>query len=173
MKKIALVLLRAHTESGSEPIEFKYSLKILTEFQTQIDLYNVHSEDALSELQSEKYEALILLATPHASSNPTLEKIILSFYQHSKPIGAISFAALVVAKILTKYNPLITIGETSELIPTLTKMKVQHELCPSTDYIADRDCKLLSTPGTMNSHATPSDVYAGIKLMLKELVEMA
>lgn len=173
MKKIALIHLRAHNESGSEPIEILNVLKILAEFQAQVDFFNIVIEEHLSELQTKNYDALILFATPNAVSNSILEKIVLDFYHQSKPIGNLASAALLVARILKKYNPLITIGETSELIPALAKIKIQHELCPSNDYITDRDCKLLSTPGTLNSHSTAADVYSGIKLMTKELMEMA
>jgi enhancing lycopene biosynthesis protein 2 len=103
----------------------------------------------------------------------TLEKVILKFHQQSKPIGAICIAPIVVAQVLKKYKPLITLGETSDLIPQLTKMNIQHENCPSTDYITDRDCKLLTTPAYMNDDVTPHSVYTGIRLMIKELVEMA
>jgi len=103
----------------------------------------------------------------------TLEKIILKFHQQSKPIGAICIAPVVVAQVLKKYKPLITLGETSDIIPRLEKMNIQHEKCPSTDYITDRDCKLLTTPAYMNENVTPHSIYTGIRLMIKELVEMA
>lgn len=93
-----------------------------------------------------------------------LKTLILKFYQQSKPIGAIGLASLIVAQALKKSKPLITLGETSDLIPQLSKLNIQHEACPSNDYITDRDCKLLSTP-----HA----VSTGVQLMIKELVEMA
>jgi enhancing lycopene biosynthesis protein 2 len=103
----------------------------------------------------------------------SLEKIILKFHQQSKPIGAICVAPFIVAQVLRKHKPLITLGETSDLITQLKKMNIQHENCPSTDYITDRDCKLLTTPAYMNNDVTPYSVYTGIRLMIKELVEMA
>lgn len=102
-----------------------------------------------------------------------LQEIILQFHQQSKPIGAICISPFLVAQVLKKFNPLITLGESSELIPRLKKMNIQHEACPSNDYITDRDCKLLTTPAYMNEEVSPFQVYTGIRLMIKELVEMA
>ena len=100
-------------------------------------------------------------------------KVIAKFHQQSKPIGAICISPFLVGNILRSFHPLITLGETSELIPRLEKLKIQHEKCPSNDYITDRECKVLSTPAYMNPNATPFEVYTGIRLMIKELVEMA
>lgn len=94
----------------------------------------------------------------------SLKTLILKFHQQSKPIGAIGLASIIVAQVLKKSKPLITLGETSDLIPQLSKLNIQHEACPSNDYIADRDCKLLSTPHSVST---------GVRLMIKELVEMA
>lgn len=108
----------------------------------------------------------------HFSVHEQLAKVIESFYEKSKPIGAICIAPLLVAQVLKKNNPIITLGETSDIIPLLNKTTIQHEVCPTNDFITDRDCKIISTPAYMNQ-ASASDVYTGIRLMVKELVEMA
>lgn len=105
--------------------------------------------------------------------HPQLEKIILRFHEKSKPLGAICIAPLIVAQVLKKYSPTITLGEQSDLIASLSKINTQHESCPSSDFITDRDCKLISTPAYMNEQASPYEVFTGIRLMIKELVEMA
>jgi enhancing lycopene biosynthesis protein 2 len=142
---------------------------------------------SIEELNPDDFDALVLPGgsgvlknlTTYATDgdkfkvHATLEKIILKFHQQSKPIGAICIAPVIAAQVLKKYKPLITLGETSDIIPRLEKMNIQHENCPSTDYITDRDCKLLTTPAYMNDDVTPHSVYTGIRLMIKELVEMA
>lgn len=105
--------------------------------------------------------------------NPLFQDVVLKFHEQSKPIGAICIAPFLVAQVLKSHKPLITLGETSELIAVLPKFGIQHEKCPSQDYITDRDCKVLSTPAYMNDEATPFQVYTGIRLMVKEIVEMA
>ena len=142
---------------------------------------------SIEELNPDDYDALVLpggsgllknlsnfsIDNEKFSVHLSLEKAILKFHEQSKPIGAICIAPFLVAQVLKKYHPLITLGETSELIPRLKKMNIQHENCPSNDYITDRDCKLLSTPAYMNDEVTPFEVHTGIRLMIKELVEMA
>lgn len=108
----------------------------------------------------------------HFTVNEQLSKIIEAFHQTSKPIGAICIAPLLVAQVLKKHNPIITLGQTSDIIPLLSKTTIQHESCPAYDFITDRDCKIISTPAYMDP-VSPNDVYAGIRLMIKELVEMA
>ena len=142
---------------------------------------------AIDELIPEDFDALVIPGGSGLLKNLTtfssngenfkvhaaLEKIVLKFHEQSKPVGAICLAPFLVAQVLKKFKPLITLGETSELILHLKKMNTEHENCPSTDYITDRDCKLLSTPAYMNEDVTPFAVYTGIRLMIKELVEMA
>lgn len=141
----------------------------------------------LTNLNSHNYDALVIpggsgLLT-HLTTwteektkfkvHPLLEKIILEFFKQSKPIGAICIAPLLVGQVLASYHPTITLGEKSEIIPLLKQMNIQHETCPASDYITDRDCKILSTPAYMDEAATAFNVYTGIKLLTKELVEMA
>lgn len=102
-----------------------------------------------------------------------LTRVVEEFHEQSKPIGAICIAPFLVAQILRKHEPLITLGESSDLIPALKKMGIEHELCPSTDFITDRVCKIVSTPAYMNTNPSPFEVSSGIKLMIKELVEMS
>ncbi len=141
----------------------------------------------INELNPEIYDALVLPGGSGMLKNlstwlvdkekfeihSALQNVILKFYQQSKPIGAICISPFLVAHVLKNHKPLITLGQSSELISTLSQFDIQHEACPSEDYITDRDCKVLSTPAYMNDHATPFEVYTGIRLMIKELVEMA
>lgn len=105
--------------------------------------------------------------------HPELTRVVEEFHRESKPIGAICIAPFLVAQILKDHGPLITLGETSELISNLKKMGIEHEFCPSNDFITDRVCKIVSTPAYMNDQSSPFEVYSGIKLMIKELVEMS
>jgi enhancing lycopene biosynthesis protein 2 len=179
MKKIALIQLGAVNQNGSD-ITANINAS-LSEYDTQTILFST-----IEELNADDFDALIIPGNSHLLQDlttfntdgerfkvhETIEKIILKFYQQSKPIGVIGIAAVVAAQVLKKNRPLITLGETSDFISKLNKMNIQHEKCPSTDYITDRDCKLLSTPADMNE-VTSRSAYTGIRLMIKELVEMA
>lgn len=102
-----------------------------------------------------------------------LTRVIETFHSQSKPIGAICIAPLLVAKVLEVHKPFITLGEESGLIAELSKTQIQHEACPSNDFITDRDCKLVTSPAYMNEKYSPFEVYQGIRSLIKEVVEMA
>lgn len=199
MKKIAVILLSPGHKEGSEVTEVVSARIALSEFDVETSYFSL-SETLdesqkisrgeslpLTELNPDKFDAIVLpggsgmlkkfstWATEQENFkiNPILQKIILKFHSQSKPIGAICISPFLVGNILRQFRPLVTLGETSELIPRLEKMNIQHEKCPTQDYITDRDCKVLSTPAYMNSKVSPFQVYTGIRLMIKELVEMA
>lgn len=141
----------------------------------------------ITELNPDSYDALVIPGGTglllHLTDFPTnniklkvnsdLEKVIQAFHQQSKPIGAICIAPLLVGKALEVHKPLITLGEVSPMIDLLKQTKIDHEMCPSTDFITDRECKIVSTPAYMNDKYSPFEIYTGIRLMVKELVEMA
>lgn len=164
--------------------EFKAQFKIFA-FDTQTPL-NHHELHPLEQLNSNEFDALVMPGgignATHISTwskdkmkmnvNPTVEKIIKEFYEQSKPIGAICMAPIVVAKVLAKHNPNITLGEEFPEQKIVESWKVTVEQCPSDDYITCRDTKVITTPAYMND-ATPFQVFTGIRGLTKELVEMA
>ncbi len=164
--------------------EFKAQFKIFA-FDTQTAL-NHHELHPLEQLNPNEFDALVLpggagnatyISTWKTDKikmtvNPTVEKIIKEFYEQSKPIGAICMAPIVVAKVLAKHNPNITLGEEFPEKNIVESWKVTVEECPSTDYITCRDTKVITTPAYMND-VTPFQVFTGIRGLTKELVEMA
>ncbi len=186
MKKIALITIGLVVENGRDPSETMNASLALTELNAKISFFSLsknfsienHHSLSIEDLNPDDFDAIVMTGGTASldglsNTNEKLEEIILKFHQQSKPIGVISIASLVVAQILKKIKPLITLGETSKHIANLAKMNIEHEMCPSNDYITDRHCKLISTPASMNESATPLSIYTGIYLMIKELVEMA
>lgn len=193
MKKIA-VLAVGFAPGQSEITETISLLISLSELKAQFQIFafdrstplNHHELHPLEELNPANFDALVMPGgagnTTQISTwakdkvkmtvNPTVEKIISKFYEDSKPIGAICIAPIVVAKVLAKHKPNITLGEDFSETAVLEKWNVSVEKCPSTDYITDRDTKVITTPAYMND-ATPFQVYTGIRAFTKELVEMA
>lgn len=193
MRKIA-VLAVGFGPGQSEITETISLLISLSEFKAEFKIFafdrttplNHHELYSLEELNPANFDALVLPGgvgnATHISTwakdkvkmtvNPTVEKIISKFYDDSKPIGAICMAPIVVAKVLAKRKPNITLGEDFSETEIVEKWNVSVEKCPSTDYITDRDTKVITTPAYMND-ATPFEVYTGIRAFTKELVEMA
>jgi enhancing lycopene biosynthesis protein 2 len=173
MKTIALIAFRADDHKTSDPV-LDNTLTQLSEFKTDITFF---SADAEINFENQNFDALILYTNLKSVDsfrhNPQFEALILPFYQQSKPIGAIGSVAVLVAHALKKHHPLIAINESLDLITALQKNRIQYEICPSNDYITDRDCKLLSTPANMNTETSLEETCIGVRLLLKELVEMA
>lgn len=193
MRKIAILAV-GFAPKQSEITETISLLISLSEFKAQFKIFafdlttplNHHELHSLDSLNPKDFDALVMpggsgngtLISTWANDknkmtvNPTVEKIIKQFHEESKPIGAICMAPIVVAKVLAKHNPNITLGEDFSDSHFVESWKVTVEKCPSTDYITCRDTKVITTPAYMND-ATPFQVYTGIRAFTKELVEMA
>jgi enhancing lycopene biosynthesis protein 2 len=105
--------------------------------------------------------------------HPQVEKAILDFYKQSKPIAAICIAPTLVAKVLGKHHVNITLGNDKEAIQEVEKTGAQHVECPVTDYITDREHKVITTPAYMYGAAKSHEVFQGISGLVKEFIEMA
>ena len=105
--------------------------------------------------------------------HPLVEKAIVDFHKQSKPIAAICIAPTLVAKTLGKHRVSLTIGSDPETAQEIEKTGAQHIDCPVTDYISDREHKIISTPAYMYGSAKPHEVFQGISGLVKEFIEMA
>lgn len=104
--------------------------------------------------------------------HPLVEKAILAFYKQSKPIAAICIAPTLVAKVLGPNGVTVTLGSDPEDAKEIEKTGAQHVDCPVTDYITDREHKVITTPAYMHK-AKPHEVFQGISGLVKEFIEMA
>lgn len=104
---------------------------------------------------------------------PEVARVIKEFHAAGKPIGAICIAPTLIAKVLGKEKPTLTIGDDKETAAEIEKTGAHHETCPVNDYVTDRETKVITTPAYMYDDAKPSEVFKGISGLVKELVEMA
>ncbi len=102
-----------------------------------------------------------------------VKRVILDFYNASKPIGAICIAPTLIARVLGHKKVTVTIGNDAEVAAEIQKTGAQHEECPVDDYITDRECKVVTTPAYMYGSSKPHEVFAGIFGLANELVEWA
>lgn len=100
----------------------------------------------LNEINAHDFDG-ILFDDVEVELGPPIQKALREMHEAFKPIAVIGQSANMIANFF---------GETVEL--------ALKEGTPASDYISDRDFKVLSTAGT--------DV-AGIRRMLRELIEMA
>lgn len=102
-----------------------------------------------------------------------LKHIIETFHADSKPIAAICIAPAVIAKVLGKKNVALTIGQDAETAAEIERTGASHVKCNVTDFVSDREHKLVTTPAYMYGDAKPSEVFTGIRKAMHELYEMA
>lgn len=142
---------------------------------------------ALSELHEKDFDAVVFPGGFGAAKNlcdwaergaqctvnPEAQRVILEFYNQSKPIGAICIAPGLVAKVLGKKSISVTIGSDPGTAKEIEKTGAHHIECPVQDYITDREHKIVSTPAYMYGDAKPHEVFQGISGLISELVEWA
>lgn len=103
---------------------------------------------------------------------PEVRQAIVDFYSQGKPIGAVCISPVLLARVLGEKKIELTLGDAKNNSADLKKTGAQHIECPVTDYITDRDHKIITSPAYMHD-ATPAEVFEGISELAKELVEMA
>ena len=105
--------------------------------------------------------------------HPEAERILKEFYKEQKPIAAICIAPVLVARVLGDKGLTLTIGNDVETASEIEKTGAQHSDCPVTDFISDREHRIVSTPAYMFAQAKPIEVFTGVRKAIRELVEMA
>jgi len=140
----------------------------------------------LGELKSEKYDGLAFPGGFGAAKNLSswakegaacsviedVSRSILAFHAESKPIMAICIAPVLVAKVLGKdFSPSLTLGIDENNSVEIEKTGSEHVNCIVTDFVTDRENKIISTPAYMMD-ASPHEVFTGISRASAEFVEM-
>ena len=103
---------------------------------------------------------------------PDVKRVILEFHKESKPICAICIAPALVSLVLGSEGVTVTIGDDTETAAEIEKTGASHEVCAVTDYVTDREHKLITTPAYMYE-AKPFEIFTGVRAAIRELVEMA
>jgi len=109
----------------------------------------------------------------HGKVLPDVERVLNTFYEQSKPIGAICIAPALLALVLGHHKITITIGNDSKTIEALKPTGIFHEACAVTDFVTDREHKVITAPAYMYDDASPYEVFTGINGAMRELAEMA
>lgn len=199
LKKIAVVLSGCGYKEGAEITESVSTLIALSQQGAEYQVFApsaVLNEAAkiardkilpLSELNANQFDGLVFpggygaakilsdWATKGSKATvlEDVKKSILQFYDSGKPIAAICIAPTLLAKTLGSKGITLTIGNDPSTSAEIEKTGAIHENCAVTDFISDREHKVISTPAYMYDEAKPAEVFAGISKAIKELVEMS
>lgn len=107
-----------------------------------------------------------------ATVHPEVARLTLEMVSARKPIGAICIApALVAATLGKKCAPKLTIGNDAGTASAIAQTGSSHVDCPVSEFVIDRENKIVSTPAYMLAGCI-SDAATGIEKTVKAVIEM-
>jgi enhancing lycopene biosynthesis protein 2 len=98
-----------------------------------------------------------------------VESLVRSVHAAGKPIGAICIAPAIISKLLPGVS--LTIGNDADTAAALEKMGTSHCDCAVTDFVIDKENKVVSTPAYMLGPWV-HDVHQGIRKCVQETLAM-
>ncbi|MCD4742052.1 MAG: isoprenoid biosynthesis glyoxalase ElbB [Desulfobacteraceae bacterium] len=103
--------------------------------------------------------------------HPYVEQLILKMNEHSKPIGAICIAPVVIAKILGQKNIKLTIGNDITTASAIEDMGCTHVDCAVDNIVTDHANKIVTTPAYMLGPSI-KDIAMGIEKLVGKILSM-
>lgn len=85
----------------------------------------------------------------NSSVNEHVAKMIKDVHGAGKPICAICIAPAIIAKVLGKEGPTLTIGNDEEAAEAIEVCGAKHEACAVRDFVVDVENKIVTTPAYM------------------------
>jgi enhancing lycopene biosynthesis protein 2 len=109
---------------------------------------------------------------PDCSVNTEVARLVREVHAAKKPIGFICIAPALAAKVLGNERPKVTVGNDKETARAIEKMGAQHVACAVTDFVVDKEKKVVTTPAYMLATRI-SEAAAGIEKLVKAVMELA
>jgi enhancing lycopene biosynthesis protein 2 len=140
----------------------------------------------VAEVAADELDALILpggfgaaknlcdfaVSGPDCTVHADVAALVQDVHAQGKPVAAVCIAPALVAKALGAESPELTIGTDADTAGALEAMGARHVSCPVTEFVVDRDRKLISTPAYMLAENI-SEAAEGIEKTVTALLEMA
>jgi len=107
-----------------------------------------------------------------ATVHPEVARLVREMATAKKPIGAICIAPALIAAILgAEYAPLLTIGNDAGTATAINQTGSRHVECPVTEFVVDKEHKIVSTPAYMLAERI-SETAEGIEKAVKALLDL-
>jgi enhancing lycopene biosynthesis protein 2 len=107
-----------------------------------------------------------------AAIHPEIARLLREMAAARKPICAICIApALVAATLGKEYAPKLTIGNDAGTAAAIAATGSEHVACPVTEFVIDKERKIVSTPAYMLAQRI-SEAADGIAKAVKETLDM-
>jgi enhancing lycopene biosynthesis protein 2 len=104
--------------------------------------------------------------------HPDVAALVRKVHAQRKPIAAVCIAPVLLAKVLGGEGPELTIGNDSGTAGALETLGAAHISCPVTEFVVDRERKLVTSPAYMLAKSI-SEAAVGIEKTVAALLEMA
>ncbi len=112
------------------------------------------------------------VAGPDCSVHPEVARLVREVHAQGKPVAAVCIAPAILARVLGEEAPELTIGTDADTAGALERMGAHHLACPVTEFVVDRERKLVTTPAYMLAQRI-SEAAEGIEKTVRALLEMA
>jgi enhancing lycopene biosynthesis protein 2 len=109
---------------------------------------------------------------PDCTVHPQVARLVREVHGQGKPVAAVCIAPAILASVLGEESPALTIGTDENTAAALEKMGAQHLSCPVTEFVADKERKLITTPAYMLAQRI-SEAAEGIEKTVQALLDMA
>jgi enhancing lycopene biosynthesis protein 2 len=107
-----------------------------------------------------------------ATVHPEVARLLKEMASAGKPIGAICIAPALVAVVLGKeFGPKLTIGNDPATAGEINRTGSRHVECPVTEFVVDREHKIVSTPAYMLAERI-SETAEGIDKLVREVISL-
>ena len=107
-----------------------------------------------------------------AKVHPEVARLVRETHKAGKPICAICIAPGVIAAVLGKEKPTLTIGNDEGTAEALQACGAKHENCGVREFVVDKKNKIVTTPAWMLGPSI-AHVAEGIERAVRETVAMA
>jgi enhancing lycopene biosynthesis protein 2 len=104
--------------------------------------------------------------------DPGVAALVREVHAQGKPIAAVCIAPALLAKVLGTEGPKLTIGNDAATAGAMEAMGATHVTCPVTEFVIDRERKLVTSPAYMLA-GNISEAAEGIEKTVAALMEMA
>ena len=140
----------------------------------------------VAEVTADELDALILPGGFGAAKNlcdfavkgadcdvdPGVAALVRAVHEQGKPVAAVCIAPALLAKVLGDEGPELTIGNDADTANALESMGAAHVACPVSEFVVDRERKLISSPAYMLAEGI-SEAAEGIEKTVAALINMA
>jgi enhancing lycopene biosynthesis protein 2 len=104
--------------------------------------------------------------------NPDVAALVRKVHAQGKPVAAVCIAPALLAKVLGGEGPELTIGNDAGTAGALEALGAKHVACPVTEFVIDRERRLITSPAYMLAKSI-SEAAEGIEKTVAALMEMA